>query len=328
MEYRKLGRTGLRVSELCLGTMQMGWTSDEAASRAVMDAFAAAGGTFIDTANVYTGWVKESHLGHSEEIIGRWLHQKGNRREMVLATKVRGRMWDGPDGEGLTHRHIVRACEDSLRRMQTDYLDLYQFHGVDKAVPIDESLRAMDHLVRSGKVIHIGTSNFPAWRLTQAMGASAQYNLVSFASYQPFYSIMERYGFEMEHSPLCKEYSIGVIPYSPLARGFLTGKYRRDGGAVQSARADSVKEYANDRGWAILDTLEAIGKDHGKTIGQTALAWLLTNPVITAPIVGANTVEQLTDLLGVVGYRLSADEMKRLNTVSSYPREWWRSTPE
>ncbi len=323
-----MGRSGLRVSELCLGTMQFGWTADEKASIAVLDAFVQTGGNFIDTADIYTGWAKESHAGYSEEIIGRWMKSNGQRKNIVLATKVCGRMWEGPDGEGLSHRHILRACDDSLRRLQTDYIDLYQFHGVDKATPIDESLRAMDTLVRAGKVLHIGTSNFPAWRLVQALAASEKYDLARFVSYQPFYSIMDRYGFEMEHSPLCQEFGIGVIPYSPLARGFLTGKYRRDGGAVESARADSVKEYSNDRGWAILDTLESIGKAHGKTVAQTALAWQLTKPVITAPIVGANTVAQMNDLLGVVGYRLAEAEMTRINEASSYPREWWRSKAE
>lgn len=318
----------MQVSELCLGTMQFGWTADENTSCAVMDAFLNAGGNFLDTADIYSGWVAGSHAGYSEEIIGRWVKKTGKRRDLILATKVCGWMWDGPEGEGLSHRHIIRACEDSLRRLQTDYIDLYQFHGVDRTVPIEESLRAMDTLVRSGKVLNIGTSNFPAWRLMQALWSSDKFGLASFASYQPHYSIMERYGFEMEHAPLCRQYGIGVIPFSPLARGFLTGKYRRDGGPVQSVRAKDVLEYCNDRGWTILDTLETIGKAHGKSIAQTALAWLLTNPVITSPIVGANTVEQMNDQLGVVGYRLSEDEMARLNSVSTYPREWWRPKPE
>ena len=328
MEYRKLGRTGLKVSELCLGTMGFGWTADEKTSGTVMDAFLHAGGNFIDTADIYSGWVKGSHYGQSEEIIGRWMKSNGKRQDLVVATKVAGRMWEGPDGEGLSHRHIIRACEDSLRRLQTDRIDLYQFHGVDRSTPIEESLRAMDTLVRSGKVLHIGNSNYPAWRMMAALATSEQYNLAGFASYQPHYSIMERYGFEMEHTALCKQYGIGVIPYSPLARGFLSGKYRKDGAAVQSVRAEAVQEYCNDRGWKILETLENIGKLHDKTIAQTALAWLLTTPVVTAPIIAANNLDQLNDLLGAVGYRLSDEEMKRLNEVSSYPREWWRSKPE
>jgi len=328
MEYRKLGRSGLQVSELCLGTMGFGWTADEKTSGEVMDLFLATGGNFIDTADIYSGWAKGAHFGQSEEIIGRWVKKTGKRKDLVLATKVAGRMWEGPEGEGLSHRHIIRACDDSLRRLQVDYIDLYQFHGVDKAVPIEESLRAMDTLVRAGKVLHIGNSNYPAWRMMQALWSSDQNGLASFVSYQPHYSIMERYGFEMEHTALCKQYGIGVIPYSPLARGFLSGKYRKNGAPVDSVRAKDVQEYCNDRGWKILETLEAIGRSHNKTIAQTALAWLLTTPVVTAPIIAANTLDQLKDLLGAVGYRLSSDEMTQLNTVSSYPREWWRSKPE
>ncbi|PTY05049.1 aldo/keto reductase [Verrucomicrobia bacterium LW23] len=329
MEYRKLGRSGLHVSELCLGTMQFGWTADEATSCAVLNAFMEAGANFIDTANVYTGWTKDSWVGHSEEILGRWMQATpGLRRKVVMATKCKGRMWDGPDGEGLSARHIIRACEDSLRRLQTDYIDLYQFHGVDYTTPIEESLRAMDSLVRAGKVLHIGTSNFAAWRIAQALWASDVSGLASFVSYQPLYSIMERPTFEVEHAGLCKKFGIGVIPYSPLAAGFLTGKYKRDGAAVQSARADGVKKYCNDHGWTIIETLEKIGHAHNKSVAQTALAWLLSQPVITAPIVGANTVEQLKELLGVVGYRLSTDEMANIDDVSGFAREWWRSTPE
>ncbi|HSI86448.1 MAG: aldo/keto reductase [Candidatus Methylacidiphilales bacterium] len=329
MEYRNLGRSGLQVSEICLGTMQFGWSADEPTSVTVLDAFTHAGGNFIDTANVYTGWVKESWLGHSEEILGRWMKKSdGLRRRLVMATKCKARMWDGPDGEGLSHRHIIRACEDSLRRLQTDYIDLYQFHGVDFHTPIEESMRAMDSLVRAGKVLHIGTSNFSAWRIMQALWQCDKAGLASFISYQPQYSIMERSGFEIEHSGLCKRFGIGVIPYSPLAAGFLTGKYRRGGPPVHSARSEGVKKYFNDRGWTILDTLEAIGRSHGKTIAQTALAWQLTNPVITAPIVGANNVGQLSDLLGAAGYRLSEAEMGRINEVSSFTREWWRANPE
>jgi aryl-alcohol dehydrogenase-like predicted oxidoreductase len=328
MEYRKLGRSGLKVSELCLGTMTFGWTCDEKAAGEVMEAFVAAGGNFIDTADIYSGWAEGSHNGQSEEIIGRWVKQKGNRKDLVLATKVCGRMWEGPDGAGLSHKHIVRACEESLRRLQVDYIDLYQFHGVDKETPVEESLRAMDSLVRAGKVLHIGTSNFPAWRLMQALWSSEKNGLAGFVSYQPDYSILKRYGFEMEHAPLCQQYGLGVIPYSPLARGFLTGKYRRNGAPVSSVRAEDSKEYFNEQGWAVIDTLETIGNSHGKTIAQTALAWLLGKPVMTAPIVGANAVGQLNDLLGVVGYRLSDEEMVRLDEVSKYPREWWRPKPD
>lgn len=219
MEYRKLGRTGLKVSELCLGTMQWGWTASEEAGWAVMDAFVEAGGNFIDTADIYSRWAEGNPGGVSEEIIGRWMKARGNRRHIVLATKVRGRMWDGPNGEGLSRGHIMTAVEDSLRRLQTDYIDLYQTHAFDPDTPIDETLRALDDLVRQGKVRYIGCSNYPAWRLAKALWTSDKLGLARYDSIQPHYNIAYRAEFERELKPLCEEEGIGVIPYSPLAGG-------------------------------------------------------------------------------------------------------------
>ena len=322
MEYKKLGRTGLKVSELCLGTMQFGWTADEETSHSVMSAFIEAGGNFIDTANIYSSWVGEaSYAGKSEEIIGRWLQNRGSRHEVVLATKVRGNMWPGPNGEGLSRSHIIKACEDSLCRLKTDFIDLYQCHWADLNTPIEETLSALNDLVRSGKVRYIGASNYPAWRLMEALSTSEKNGAARFDCFQPEYSLMERAGFEVEAMSLCKHYGIGVIPYSPLAGGFLTGKYRRGQPKPESVRSDNnMKEFGNDRGWAVIEALDEIGKSHNKTVAQTALAWLLTNPVISAPIIGANSTAQLADLSGVIGYRLSSDEMSRLNDLTSYPR--------
>jgi aryl-alcohol dehydrogenase-like predicted oxidoreductase len=323
MNYRKLGRSGLKVSEICLGTMQFGWTTDEENSHKTMDAFLEAGGNFIDTADIYTTWAPTlSYGGKTEEIIGHWMKDHKNRRNIVLATKVRGEMWKGPGGEGLSRDHIIKAIEDSLRRLQTDYIDLYQAHWVDLDTPIDETLRTFDDLIRSGKVRYLGASNFPAWRLMEAQAVSDKLGLPRFESYQPQYSLMERQLFEYEAMPFCKHYQVGVIPYSPLARGFLTGKYRRNGPKVQSARAGEMKDYATDKGWALIDALEEIGKSHNKTITQTSLAWMLTNPVITSPIIGANNVEQLKDSLGAAGYRLTPEEIKRLNDLTAWPRNW------
>jgi aryl-alcohol dehydrogenase-like predicted oxidoreductase len=321
MNHRKLGRSGLKVSEICLGTMQFGWTTDEENSHKVMDGFLEAGGNFIDTADIYTTWAGAlSYGGKTEEIIGRWMKDRKNRHKIVLATKVRGEMWKGTGGEGLSRDHIMRAVDDSLRRLQTDYVDLYQAHWVDLDTPIDETLRTFDDLVRSGKVRYLGASNFPAWRLMEAQATSDRLGLHRFESYQPQYSLMERQLFEYEAMPFCKHYQVGVIPYSPLARGFLTGKYRRNGPKVQSARAGEMNSYANDKGWALIDALEEIGKSHGKTIAQTALAWMLTNPIDTSPIIGANNVEHLNDSLGAAGYRLNAEEIKRLNELTAWPR--------
>lgn len=324
MEYRNLGRSDLKVSELCLGTMQFGWTANEPESGAVMDAFVAAGGNFIDTADIYSTWGPRgmAAAGESERIIGRWMKERGNRDQIVLATKVRGKMAEGPDGEGLARARVIRCCEDSLRRLQTDHLDLYQCHWADLATPIEETLSALDELVRAGKVRQLGASNYPAWRLMEALWQSDRNNFARFISYQPQYSLMERAGFEVEAMPLCKHHGFGVMPYSPLAAGFLTGKYRR-GGQVDSVRAKEIQEkYANERGFAVIDALEKIARARDKSVTQTALAWHLTNPVITAPIIGANTPAQLQESLGAAGYRLTAAEMETLNDRTKYPRNW------
>jgi aryl-alcohol dehydrogenase-like predicted oxidoreductase len=316
MEYRRLGRTGLKVSELCLGTMQWGWTADEETSYGVMDAFMEAGGNFIDTADVYSRWIEGNPGGVSEEIIGRWMKARGNRQDVVLATKVRGRMWDGPNGEGLSRGHIMRAVDDSLRRLQTDYIDLYQTHSDDRNTPLDETLRALDDLVRAGKVRYIGASNYQAWRLCGALWTSEKHSIARFDSLQPHYNLANRAEFERELMPLCENQGVGVIPYSPLAAGFLTGKYRRDKPA-EGARAEGIKtRYFNDRGWCIVDKLDEVAQGRGMTMSQVALAWLLSQPVITSPIIGANSVEQLRESLGACGVKLSQEEMDALNEAS------------
>ena len=318
MDYRNLGRTGLKVSELCLGTMQWGWTASEAAAVEVMDAFVAAGGNFVDTADVYSRWAEGNPGGVSEEIIGRWMKSRGNRDQIVLATKVRGRMWDGPNGEGLSRVHIVKACEDSLRRLQTDYIDLYQTHFFDADTPIEETMETLDLLVRQGKVRYVGCSNYPAWRLTHALWASDKNNWVRYDSLQPHYNLVHRGEFERELRDVCTHFGLGVIPYSPLAGGFLTGKYRR-GGAAESARAESVRNrYMNDKGFAVLDALDDLAAARNATVLQVALAWQLHLDYVTAPIIGANTVGQLEESLAACGVDLSSDEMARLTQVSSW----------
>jgi aryl-alcohol dehydrogenase-like predicted oxidoreductase len=318
MNYRRLGRTGLKVSELCLGTMQFGWTTDETAAGQVMDAYVTAGGNFIDTADIYSFWAPDNPGGVSEQMIGRWLRTRGNRGQIVLATKARGRMWDGPNGEGLSRAHLIRACEDSLRRLGTDYVDLYQTHWFDAETPIDETLRALDDLVRAGKVRYIGCSNIPAWRLTKALWTSDKSGLARYDSLQPHYNLAHRAEFERELKPLCEEEGIGVIPYSPLAGGFLTGKYRRDSVPTSARAAGIQRRYLNERGFAILDALAAVAEARSLTLAATALAWLLTQPVIVAPIIGANSVEQLNASLVAAGVRLSVEEMDALNKVSAW----------
>jgi aryl-alcohol dehydrogenase-like predicted oxidoreductase len=324
MEYRNLGRTGLRVSALCLGTMQWGWTASEADSREVMDAFYEDGGNFIDTADVYSRWAPNNPGGVSEEIIGRWMAERGNRRDLVVATKVRGRMWDGANGEGLGRKHIMEAVEDSLRRLQTEYIDLYQAHAFDGEVPIDETMRAFDDLVRQGKVLYVGASNYPAWRLGQALGVSERNGWTRFDAFQPHYNLVHRAEFERELAPLCEAAGIGVIPYSPLAAGFLTGKYQQGQPLPQSGRAASVRGryFDDDQAWDTLRGAEEIARAHGATVAEVALAWLLAQPSVTAPIVGANTAAQLRESLGAVEIRLSDEELQQLDAVSGGPYDW------
>lgn len=322
MEYRNLGRTGLKVSELCLGTMQFGWTTDEENAFAIMDAFLEGGGNFLDTADVYSNWAVGNPGGVAETMIGKWLRQRGNRQQIVLATKVRGRMWEGPNGEGLSRAHIMKAIDDSLRRLDTDYIDLYQTHWFDPDTPIEETLRALDDLVHQGKVRYLGCSNYPAWRLCQALWTSDRVGLARYDSLQPHYNLVHRAEFERELLPLCQDQRLGVIPYSPLAGGFLTGKYRKEAPVPKSARAQGIVDrYLSDKNFTLLERLETLGKKRGKTILQMALGWLLTNPVVTSPIIGANTVEQLREILGAVGLRLSQEEKATLNEPSAWENE-------
>ena len=318
MNYRNLGRTGLKVSEICLGTMQWGWTADEETSHTIMDAFVEAGGNFIDTADIYSNWAPNNPGGVSEEIIGRWMQVRGNRDQIVVATKARGRMWEGPNGEGLSRVHLIKACEDSLRRLQTDYIDLYQTHWYDEDTPIEETMEALDTLVRQGKVRYVGCSNYPAWRLMEALWASDKRNLVRYDSIQPHYSLAHRAEFEREAHEACVTYGIGVIPYSPLAGGFLTGKYTRDS-ETASARAEGIKRrYFNDAGWRILDAVRAVASAIGSTPTAVSLAWLLAQPGMTAPIIGANSIEQLQASLVASGLQLTPEQVGALSTASNW----------
>ena len=318
MEYRKLGRTGLKVSELCMGTMQFGWTADEPLSHEILSKSYDQGVNFLDTADVYSRWVEGNPGGVSEEIIGRWLKASGiPRNQVVLATKVRGKMGEGPNDNGLSRLHIMDAVENSLRRLQTDYIDLYQTHSPDPDTPIDETLAALDALVRQGKVRYIGCSNYKAWQLMQALWTSDSAGMARFDSLQPHYNILHRAEFERELADVAETYGIGVIPYSPLAAGFLTGKYRRDADVPDSDRARGVQHrYFNERGWRILDVVAAVAEARGASISQIALAWQLSNPVITSPIIGPRTLEQLDDNLGAAGMRLSSEEIDRINEAS------------
>jgi aryl-alcohol dehydrogenase-like predicted oxidoreductase len=319
LDYRRLGRTGLKVAQLCLGGMNFGDTCDEATSFAIMDAYVEAGGNFIDTADIYSRWAEGNPGGVSEEIIGRWMKARGNRAGLVIATKVRGAMGEGPNDQGLSRRHIMEAVEASLHRLQTDYIDLYQAHSDDRETPLDETLGAFDDLVRQGKVRYIGASNYAAWRLTRALWESDRHGYARYDSLQPHYNLAYRDEFERELEPLCLEQGLGVIPYSPLAAGFLTGKYRRGRELPRSRRVEGIKRrYLNERGFALLDEIDKVATAHDATTAQVALAWLLARPSITAPIIGANSVQQLRETLAAGDLRLDPEAVTALDAASDW----------
>lgn len=331
MSYRRLGSSGLKVYPIALGSMQFGWTADENTAQQVVDAFVEGGGNLIDTADIYSMWSPPNPGGVSEEIIGRWIKSRKNRDRVLVATKVRGPMGvNGVEGkmhplqrEGLSRRWIMKACEDSLRRLQVDHIDLYQMHWIDPETPIEESLSAFTDLVRKGYVRYIGCSNFSAWRLMQALWASDKHGFESFVSIQPEYSIAQptRANFEREIARVCENYGIGIIPYSPLAGGFLTGKYQKGQPLPDSVRAQGIAgSKFNDQNFATLDKLKEIASSKGTMVAAVALAWLLSRPMMTAPIVGANSVKQLQDLLPAATLVLSAEEVAALDTASDWPR--------
>lgn len=321
MKYKMLGLTDLKVSVLCLGTMQFGWTADEPTSMRILSAAYEAGINFFDTADIYSRWAEGNPGGVAERILGKWWRESGVPRDrIILATKVRGNMGGGPDDEGLSRAHIMKSVENSLRRLQTDYIDLYQAHWPDENTPIEETLRAFDDLVKQGKVRYIGASNYAAWQLMQALWVSDRNGLVRFDSLQPHYNLVHREEFERELEAVCKTYHIGVIPYSPLAGGFLTGKYRRNL-TPASVRVGGVKRYFTERNWKLLDAMEKMALEKNAKITQIALAWLLANPVITSPIIGANSVEQLKDSLGAVEVTLTPAEKAHLDELTSWTTE-------
>lgn len=324
MNYKNLGRTGIKVSELCLGTMQFGWTADEPTSHEILNAAFDSGINFFDTANIYSRWAQGNPGGVAEEILGKWIAQHQiPRHQVILATKVRGRMGDGPNDEGLSRAHILQSVEASLCRLQTDYIDLYQAHWYDEHTTIEETLSTFNDLVGQGKVRYIGCSNYPAWRLMQSLWAADRLNSVRYDTLQPHYSLVHRAEFEAELAEICQTYNLGVIPYSPLAGGFLTGKYRQDHPEVNSQRARGAQRHFSQKNWTLLDKMESLGQEKGGySISQVALAWMLANPLITSPIIGPRSLEQLQDNIGSVGLHLSSEEKKLLDDGSN-----WREHP-
>lgn len=319
MDYKKLGRTGLKVSPLCMGTMQFGWSVNESDTHKILSATLDAGINFIDTADVYSKWVVGNPGGVSETFIGNWMKQnKIPRDQIVLATKVRGEMGKGPNDQGLSRVHIVNAVEASLRRLQTDYIDLYQSHWTDDDTPVEETLRAFDDLLKQGKVRYAGASNYAAWELIQALWTSDKNNLVRYDSIQPHYNLLHRDEFERELRAVCVSYGIAVIPYSPLAGGFLTGKYRKNTPLPESKRAEGRKREMTDKNFVLIDEMEVIALRHEATISQIALAWMLADPIITSPIIGATSIEQLEENLGSLKVKLGEDEISSLNKLTAW----------
>jgi aryl-alcohol dehydrogenase-like predicted oxidoreductase len=319
MLTRKLGRSDLDVSVLCFGGNIFGWTTDDDASYAVLDAFMEAGGNFVDSADVYSRWVPGHTGGESEEVLGRWMKARGNRADVIVATKLGSPMGDDGTRQGLSKRWMMQAVEDSLRRLQTDYIDLYQSHRDDLNTPMEETLGAYDDLIKQGKVRCIGASNFTAERLSEALAISKRDGLPRYESLQPVYNLVQRADYEKDLEPLCQQEEVGVIPYSSLASGFLSGKYKADGPLPSSARASGVQQkYMNDRGFAVLSAVEDIAKRINATPAQVSLAWIANRPGMTGPIASATTPEQLHDLIGGIGLELDADAIATLDKASAW----------
>ena len=314
MDRRKLGNSGIEVAPLALGGNVFGWTVDEPMGFKILDAFVAAGFNLIDTADVYSKWVSGNKGGESETMIGNWLKRSGKRKKVILATKVGSEM--GPKKKGLSKAYILRAVEDSLRRLQTDYIDLYQSHVDDPKTPLEETLEAYAQLVKQGKVRAIGASNYGAERLAEALEVSRRQGYPSYQSLQPLYNLYDRAEYEAKLEPLCRKEGLGVITYFSLASGFLTGKYRSPKDLAQSARGDRVKGYLNDRGFRILGALDQVAKENKSTPAAVALAWLMARPGITAPIASATNLEQLNDLIAAASLKLDRASIDVLNQAS------------
>lgn len=314
MEKRRLGQSSLNVPTITFGCNVFGWTADEQTSFALLDAWLDAGFNFLDTADVYSRWHPGNSGGDSETIIGKWLHERNNRDKVVLATKLGIEM--GPGKNGLSRKYMQQAVEDSLRRLQTDYIDLYQSHRDDPDTPIEETLSAYADLIKQGKVREIGASNFSADRLAESLRVSSQQGLPRYQSLQPHYSLMERAEFEGALEDLCLKEKLGVIGYFSLASGFLTGKYRSRADLEGRARGSRVEKYLNDHGMGVLKALDEVAKRYEAKPGQIAIAWLIARPSVTAPIASATNLEQLAELVEAAEIELDAESIQKIDEAS------------
>ena len=315
MKKRKLGNSGLEVAPLALGGNVFGWTVSEEKAFPLLDAFVSAGFNLIDTADIYPRWVPGNQGGESEEIIGNWLKRSGKRHEVIVATKVGMDMGEGK--KGLSKDYILHSDDDSLRRLQTDYIDLYQSHQDDPETPLEETLEAFDQLIKQGKVRSVGASNYSAARLAEALNVSKSNGLARYESLQPLYNLYDRAVYEDELEPLCVKEGLGVINFYSLAAGFLTGKYRSEDDLSKSARGGTVKKYLNERGFGIVEALDQVATQNNSTPAQVALAWLIARPSITAPIASATSVEQLNDLIEATKLELDQSAIELLDHASA-----------
>jgi aryl-alcohol dehydrogenase-like predicted oxidoreductase len=315
VETRKLGNSTLQVSPLAFGGNIFGWTVDESTSFKLLDAFVGAGFNFIDTADTYSRWAPGNQGGESETIIGKWLKQRGNRAKVVVATKVGMEM--GPGKKGLSRSYILQAVEDSLRRLQTDYIDLYQSHTDDAETPLDETLATYADLVKQGKVRVIGASNYKGECLAEALRVSKQKGYPSYQSLQPLYNLYDHADYEENLEPVCVANGLGVIPYFPLAAGFLSGKYRSEADLSKSKRGQGNKKYLNERGFRILAALDKVAKQYGSTPAKVSIGWLLARPSITAPIASATNLDQLNDLIDATKLKLDRAAVEELNRAAA-----------
>jgi aryl-alcohol dehydrogenase-like predicted oxidoreductase len=319
MKKTKLGNSTIEVAPLTLGGNVFGWTIGEEKSFEILDEFAGAGFNLIDTADVYSLWVPGNKGGESETIIGKWMHEKNNRSNVVVATKVGADMGQGK--KDLTKKYILGEVENSLRRLQTDYIDLYQTHWDDIQTPVEETLEAYSQLVKEGKVRIIGASNLTSARLKASLQASKKYAYPRYETFQPEYNLYDREGFEKELERVCAENNISVISYFSLASGFLTGKYRSEKDLSKSQRGAGIKKFLNERGFKILEALDQVSKEYSTTPASIAISWLLTRPTVVAPISSATTTEQLQDLLKATELKLSNEAINVLNRASEWKAE-------
>jgi aryl-alcohol dehydrogenase-like predicted oxidoreductase len=316
MEKRQIGKTDLAIAPLVLGGNVFGWTIDQARSFTILDAFVEAGCNMIDTADVYAAWAAGNRGGESEAIIGNWLQQSGRRSSVLIATKVGSDMGDGK--KGVTKKYILEAVEDSLRRLQTDYIDLYQTHFDDESIPVEETMAAYDQLVKQGKVRWVGTSNMSPARIIESLETAGRKMYPAYQSLQPEYNLYAREKFETQYESLCLKHSIGVISYYSLASGFLTGKYRSEKDFGKSARGGAMSKYLNPRGLAILAALDKIAAAHTTSVSAAALAWLIARPSVTAPIASATSIAQLQNLAAGARLVLSHEDVELLNHASNW----------